>query len=159
MTFWLKTSLQNETEVHLVNDQLSILEYYCGLAVFKLHFGVKFCHDIDFIYQPSIGIKVRIDIWHICFGGIKLLYLSELNLSLQNNYNRNYAWRMHRHVFSRRPRFLAKPDKEMWEKIYRLRHPEQTFPVSLSQFPSFYPNFIIVILSKFYPGEIRIEYG
>ena len=93
--------------------------------------------------------KFRIDIWHICFGGLKLLCFCELNSSLQNNYNRNYAWRMHRHIFSRRPRFLAKPDKEMWEKIYRLRHPEQTFPVSFfylkSPFMSFIPNFILIV--------------
>ena len=30
LAFKLKDSLQNETKVHLVNDQLSILEYYCG---------------------------------------------------------------------------------------------------------------------------------
>ena len=50
--------------------------------------------------------------------------------NLKNDYNRNYAWRFHRMVYSKRPRHLAKPDKEMWEKIYRCRHPEQTFPVS-----------------------------
>ena len=30
ISFKLRVSLQNETEVHLVNDQLFILEYYCG---------------------------------------------------------------------------------------------------------------------------------
>ena len=30
LTFRLQYSLQFETEVHLVNDLLSILEYYCG---------------------------------------------------------------------------------------------------------------------------------
>ena len=42
----LKDSLQFETEVHLVNDQLSILEYYCG------HFNRKmmfiFTHNWQF---------------------------------------------------------------------------------------------------------------
>ena len=33
MTFKLQCSLQFETEVHLVNDLLSILEYYCGCTV------------------------------------------------------------------------------------------------------------------------------
>ena len=32
LTFKLQCSLQFETEVHLVNDLLSILEYYCGSA-------------------------------------------------------------------------------------------------------------------------------
>ena len=50
--------------------------------------------------------------------------------NLNDTYNRNYAWRSHRHIYSKRPRHLEKPDVEMWEKIYRLRHPDQTFPVS-----------------------------
>ena len=47
--------------------------------------------------------------------------------NMKNKYNRHYGVRMHRHVYSRRPRHLAKPDKEMWEKLFRLRHPEQSF--------------------------------
>ena len=51
--------------------------------------------------------------------------------NLNDVYNRVYAWRMHRYIYSKRARHLSKPDIEFWEKIYRIRHPEQTFPVSM----------------------------
>jgi len=55
--------------------------------------------------------------------------------NLNDTYNRNYAWRSHRHIYSKRPRHLEKPDVEMWEKIYRLRHPDQTFPMGFRELP------------------------
>ena len=47
--------------------------------------------------------------------------------NLGNTYNRNYAFRMHRHISSNRPRHFGKPDIEFWEKIHHLRHPENAF--------------------------------
>ena len=74
--------------------------------------------------------------------------------NLKNNYNRNYAWRSHRHIYSKRPRHLPKPDTEMWEKIYRQRHPEQTFPVSNNYFflllvPCFNPILRKIFIVRF----------
>jgi len=37
-------------------------------------------------------------------------------------YDRNYAFNMHRMIYSKRGRHIPKPDIEMWEKVYRLQH-------------------------------------
>ncbi len=47
--------------------------------------------------------------------------------NFDNDYNRNYIHNTHRHVFSRRPRHFKKPDKELWEKLFRNRHPTESF--------------------------------
>lgn len=55
-------------------------------------------------------------------------FLSEKKFmhNLNNDYNRNYGFKTHRHMYSKRPRHYAKPEIETWEQIYRVRHPEQT---------------------------------
>ena len=40
----------------------------------------------------------------------------------ENAYDRNYAFNHHRMIYSNRGRHFPKPDIEMWEKVYRIRH-------------------------------------
>ena len=42
---------------------------------------------------------------------------------------------MHRHIFSKRPRHYSKPDTEAWEKIHRIKHPDQGFHLGLREMP------------------------
>lgn len=55
--------------------------------------------------------------------------------NVQNDYDRRYIYRMHRHLYANRPRQYAKPDIEPWERINRIKHPDQTFMLGLREMP------------------------
>ena len=70
-----------------------------------------------YLLKPTLSLN---DIDNTEFLGPKK-YLHNIG----DKYNRNYAFKMHRHLYSNREPMNAKPDIEPWEKIVHIQFPSE----------------------------------